>query len=295
MKNKNSRYKIIGFFYILPALAIIIFVYLNPIIRVAWYSLTDWKYFAQGGFNWFKNYVDLVNARYIYKVLLNNLIIIGGVIPTVIIIASFFANFIYLRIRGYKFYSFLFFVPVIIPTLVVAEVFITLLNKVGPLNTIWKNIGLDFLVVDWFGNPRFSLFAVILTIIWKNIGFAMILFLARLTTVEPSIYESAKVDGATDMQMARYITIPMLKNTIQVYVVLQMIGLTSFLFNYIYLMTDGGPGFSSTPLEYFVYTYTFKLQDMGRGSAAGISLIILTIILLFLYTYVMKRQKKGET
>jgi len=220
MKNRYYGYRNIGFFFIVPALALIIFIYLNPIIRTIWYSLVNWKYLVPYDFNWFKNYIDLLSTRHFFSVLLNNLTIVGIVIPVVTVIALFFAQSIYSKIPGYKFYSFLFFIPVVLPDLVVAETMIALLNKVGPINTMWQNLGLDFLVVDWLGNPRFSLYSIIISLIWKNIGFAMILFLARLTTVEKSIYEAAEIDGATDMQTFRYISFPILKNIIFVYVVL---------------------------------------------------------------------------
>lgn len=292
MNNRKSIFSSFSYFFILPGLLWVGFVYLYPIVRMIWYSLVNWTYLTPDGFNWFKNFVDLIKTRYFFTTLSNNLFIIVGVIPVTIAIALFFCQFIYLKIRGYKFYTFIFFIPVVLPDIVVAEIMISFLNKVGPLNTFFTKVGLDFLVVDWLGNPRFSLLAIIISIIWKGIGFAMILFLARLTTVDKSIYESAQIDGATDMQILRYISIPILKNIIQVYIVLQIIGLMSFLFNYVYVMTDGGPGFSSTPLEYFVYINAFKLQDMGKANAAGIFLIFFTMLIVYLFIVIMRKQRR---
>ncbi|MCL4384843.1 MAG: sugar ABC transporter permease [Cyanobacteria bacterium] len=153
-------------------------------------------------------------------------------------------------------------------------------------------IGLGFFAIDWFGNPRFSLYSIIMTIIWKSVGFTMILFLARLTTIDYSIYEAAKIDGASDMQIFRYISIPMLKNIIQIAIVLQLISLTSFLFNYIYVMTQGGPGFSSTVLEYFIYINAFKYQDIGISSASGLFLILITGFLVYFYLFTNKKQER---
>jgi len=290
-KIKNIVFKNRWVLFVLPALAFVAFIYINPITNTIWYSLIKWEYLHKIGFNWFGNYISIISSKHFFRSLLNNLVIIIGVVPTVTIFGLFFAQFIYTKISGYKFYSFLFFMPVILPDIVVARVLTTLLNKVGPINTLLSEVGLDFFVVDWFGNPRFSLLAVMVSIIWKNIGFAMILFLARLTTVDYSIYEAAKIDGATDMQAFRYISIPILKGIIQINIILQIIGLTSFLFNYIYVMTDGGPGFSSTVLEYFIYINAFKLQDIGRSSAAGLFLIIITIILVYSYLLVTKKRK----
>ncbi|MCL5070991.1 MAG: hypothetical protein M1308_08865, partial [Actinobacteria bacterium] len=94
------------------------------------------------------------------------------------------------------------------------------------------------------------------------------------------------------MQVFRFISIPILRNVIQIFVVLQIISLMSFLFNYIYVMTGGGPGFSSTVLEYFVYVNEFKYQDLGKANAASLILIFITVILISLYLYIMRKQTR---
>lgn len=291
MKNRNFIFNNRWLFFVIPTLAFTAFIYINPILNTVWYSLREWNYLHMGDFNWFGNYMSMLSSKHFFESLLNNLIIIVGVIPVVIIGGLFFAQFIYLKIPGYKFYNFLFFIPVVLPDIIVAKVLTTLLNKAGPINILLSKIGLGFFVVDWFGNPRFSLLIIIISIIWKSIGFTMILFLARLTTIDYSIYDAAKIDGASDMQIFRYISIPILKNIIQVTIVLQLISLTSFLFNYIYVMTEGGPGFSSTVLEYYIYIYAFKFQDIGSSSAAGLFLIIITITLIYFYLFVTKKRE----
>ena len=292
MKNRNFIFNYRWIFFVIPVLTLISFIYINPILTTIIYSLRNWDYLHMGNFNRFANYISILSSKHFFESLLNNLIIIIIVIPVVIIGGLFFAQFIYLKIPGYKYYNFIFFIPVVLPDIIVAKVFTTLLNKTGPINTILTKIGLGFFAIDWFGNPRFSLYSIIITIIWKSVGFAMILFLARLTTIDYSIYESAKIDGASDMQLFRYISIPMLKNIIQITIVLQLISLTSFLFNYIYVMTQGGPGFSSTVLEYFIYIYAFKYQNIGISSASGLFLIFATGFLVYFYLFINKRQER---
>ncbi|MCG2790614.1 MAG: hypothetical protein L6305_02560, partial [Actinomycetia bacterium] len=187
MKNRSFVFNNRWFFYVIPTLVITAFIYVNPVLSIILYSLRKWKYLHMGDFNWFSNYISILSSKHFFESLLNNLIIIVGVIPVVILGGLFFAQFIYLKIFCYKFYSFLFFIPVVLPDIIVAKVLTTLLNKTGPINTILSQIGLGYFVVDWFGNPRFSLLAIILSIIWKSIGFTMILFLARLTTIDYSI------------------------------------------------------------------------------------------------------------
>ena len=281
-----------GLLFILPAFVIIVFVYVNPIIRMFLFSLEGWRYLKPQGFNNFENYFYLLKSRHFYRTLLNNGIIILGVVPAVAVIALGFAQAIFMRIPGFRFYTFLFFIPVILPDIVVARILTEVLNKAGPLNSFLNTIGLGFLAQDWLGDPRYTLFTIVVSLIWKNIGFALVLFLARLTTVDRCIYEAAEMDGASAVQKYLYISIPILSSTISVYVILQVIGLMAFLFNYVHVMTAGGPGYSSTVLEYFIYLNIFKLQEIGRGMAAGVILIIITIV--FLYYYVLIRQRAAK-
>jgi len=284
-----------AYIYILPALAIMLFIFLNPIIRMFIFSLEEWRYLRPQGFNNFKNYADLLSGKHFYTSFGNNITIIAGVVPVVTLIALSFAQAIFLKIRGYRLYGFLFFIPVFMPDIVVAQVLTTILNKAGPLNAFLTSIGLGMFAQDWLGSSGFSLFSIIVSLVWKNIGFALILFLARLTTIEPSIYESAEIDGASAVNKYFFITLPMLASTISIYVILQIIGIMSFLFSYIHVMTAGGPGYSSTVLEYFIYVNIFKLQEIGKGSAAGIILIIFTMIIIYTWLFLsMKNEQKSR-
>jgi ABC-type sugar transport system permease subunit len=224
--------------------------------------------------------------------MLNNVVIILGVVPVVAVISLAFAQSIFSRIPGYRIYTFLFFIPVILPDVVVARVLTEVLNKVGPLNAVLSAIGLDFLAKDWLGAPGLSLFSIIVSLIWKNIGFALILFLARLTTIDVGIYEAAEIDGASSTQKYFSITLPLLFSTIVIYVVLQVIGLMAFLFNYIHVMTAGGPGYSSTVLEYFIYLNIFRLQEIGKGSAAGVILMFATTVFIYYFVFRAPRAER---
>ncbi len=270
----------------------IAFIYINPIIRMVVFSLQEWNYLQAGGFNHFHSYLDLLQDPHFYSTMLNDVWIIVGVVPAVAIIALAFAQAIFSRIPGYRVYTFLFFIPVILPDVVVAKVLTEVLNRVGPLNAAFTAVGLKFLALDWLGAPGLSLFSIIVSLIWKNIGFALILFLARLTTIDVGIYEAAEIDGARASQKYFSITLPLLTGTIRIYVVLQVIGIMAFLFNYIQVMTAGGPGYSSTVLEYFIYLNVFQLQELGRGSAAGVILIVLTTIFIYYYVFRASRAER---
>jgi len=284
MLRQKIKYDKSSWFYLLPAIIVILFIYANPLVRIFWYSLIKWNGLQPTtNFSGITNFIDAVSNRYFLQVLFNNLIIIIITIPAVVLFAIFCSQFIYLRIFGYRIYQYLFFLPVIIPNVVAAVIWIFFLHESGPLNTIFTRMGLGFLVVNWFGNPRFSLYGLIITMIWKEVGFAIVLFLARLSGVDPSLYDAAKVDGANDLQTLRYITIPQLKSVIQLYVVLEIISLLNFLFSYIFVMTRGGPGYSSTVLEYFIYVFAFTFGKLGPANAIAVILFGITFVFVLLY------------
>ena len=295
MLRQKKRYDRNSWFYLLPTIIIILFIFANPLVKIFWYSLIKWDGLqTTTNFSGITNFAEVLSNRFFLQVLSNNLIIIIITIPTVVLFALFCSQFIYLRIFGYKIYQYLFFLPVIIPNVVAAVIWTFFLNEKGPLNIMLTKMGLDFLVVNWFGNPRFVLYGLIITIIWKEVGFAIVLFLAKLSGVDPSLYDAAKVDGANDLQTLKYVTIPQLKPVIQLYVVLEIIGLLNFLFSYIFVMTRGGPGYSSTVLEYFIYVFAFTFGKLGPANAVAVILFGITFVFVLLYFRFSKSSEETD-
>ncbi len=289
LKNEKSVW-----LFLSPVILILIFVYLVPVTRIFWYSIIEWQgYTPLLSFNGFNNYKEVFLNNYFLRVLSNNLIIMGVSIPLLVLSGLFFSQFIYLKIFGHRIYQYLFFLPVILPTVIAAIIWTFVLRSNGPLNTLLINLKLDFLVVDWFGNSKFALFGLILTLIWKDVGFAIILFLSKLSVIDPFLYDAAKVDGANDFQTLRYITIPQLKDIIQLYIILVVISQLNYLFSYIHIMTRGGPGFNTTVLEYFIYIYGFIYQKMGVAASTSVILFVITFLFVFLY-FKFSRSQENE-
>lgn len=293
MLGQKVRYVKSSWLYLLPSIIVILFIYANPLVKIFWYSLIKWEGLQPTtNFTGITHFMDVFSNRHFLQVLSNNLIIILVTIPVVVFFAIFCAQFIYLRIFGYRIYQYLFFLPVIIPNVVAAIIWTFFLHENGPINLLFTRMGLNFLVVNWFGNPRFALYGLIVTIIWKEVGFAIVLFLSRLSGVDPCLYDAAKVDGANDLQTLRYVTIPQLKSVIQLYVVLEIISLLNFLFSYIFVMTRGGPGYSSTVLEYFIYVYAFTFGKLGPANAVAVILFSITFVFVLLYFWFSKRSEE---
>ncbi len=284
MENNRLKNNNVSWLYLAPAIALLLFVFGYSIVSIFWFSLVEWNALTPTSiFNNFESFQDFFSYQHILEVFKNNFLIIIITLPIIVLLAVFMSHNIYTKIFGWRIYRYLFFLPVVIPNVVVGIIWAFFLNRSGPINQFLGNIGLDILQVNWFANIRFALYGLIIAIIWKDIGFAIILFLSRLSTVDTFLFDAAKIDGANEFQIIKHITIPQLSSVIKLYVVLGVIHLMNHLFSYVFIMTSGGPGFSSTVLEYFIYLFAFKFKKIGLASAAGVVLFIITLILIVTY------------
>ncbi|EYR63398.1 sugar ABC transporter permease [Actinotalea ferrariae CF5-4] len=178
--------------------------------------------------------------------------------------------------RSSAFYRTAFFLPYVLPVSVVTLIWIYLLNPDRGL-VAWLTERLGLGAVDYLNEPTTALPAVILTTVWWTVGFTMILFLAGLQDIEPSLYEAASLDGAGRWDSFLHITVPGLKRVTVLVVVSQVIA--SFqIFGQVYLMTRGGPGDSSLVL--IQHVYESGIRDSALGYASALSLVLLVVILV---------------
>ncbi len=211
------------------------------------------------------------------------------IVPILIFLSLTFASFFYERIRFWRFYQTVIFIPVILAIVAMGIVFSQLLQYYGLFNTFLQWIRLGFLAQDWLGSGKFALGSITAVIIWKELGFGTILFLARLMSVEAEIYEAARIDGAGWFDTLWYITIPELTHVIEFYTVLSVVTAFSFVFDYILILTNGGPNNSTLVGEFFIYRAGFIFNQMNVASAVAVIYLIAGIILMFLRYQIVRR------
>ncbi len=176
-------------------------------------------------------------------------------------------------IKGDKFFRTVYFIPVIISTVVIGQLWMKIYNSdYGLLNTVLGKIGLKFLQNQWIGNTKTALGAVFVAILWQYIGYHMLLMYASAKSISPELYEAATIDGANELTIASRITIPLIKPILKVCVVFAVIG--SFkAFDLIYVVTHGGPLHASEVPTTLMYTTIFTRYQYGYGSAMAIFII----------------------
>ncbi len=274
--------------YIGPAFVILIVVIIYPIINMIYQSfftsIADKNIFVG-----LQNYRLALNDELFWIALKNNLKLFLCV-PVMTILSLLIAAVLYNKIWGWQVYRSLIFIPYILAIPVVGIVFSYILQYNGVINTLLKGIGLEKMTADWLGNPVLAFPSIAMVIIWKQLGFGVILFLARMMSIEKSLYESAEVDGATWFQKFIWITIPQTKSIIEFYVIITLIEMLSWVFNFIYVMTSGGPGNKTTVLEYLIYKKSFGGGDFNIAMAISVMLLLLAGILVILHQIVLRKE-----
>lgn len=285
-KRRNVREIVL---YLLPALIVIGFVFFFPIIRVMQYSFNrvSPKSLIFIGLT---NYKILFTDDIFLSGLKNNIILLSAV-PIIIILSVFFAILLFEKMGGWKFYRFVLFLPYILAIPVVGVVFSYIFQLNGVLNFLLEKVGLNFLMADWLGSSKWALWTVMFVIIWKELGFGIVLVFARLMSVPKDLYEAAEIDGANWLQKHVHVTIPQTRNVVSFLTIITIITMLSWVFNYIYVMTSGGPGTSTMVAEYYIYQTAFRYNNMGLASAASVILFIITFIFVIVQTRIRGREE----
>jgi ABC-type sugar transport system permease subunit len=163
---------------------------------------------------------------------------------------------------------------------VLGTTFVYLLSLDGALNTVLRDIGLGVLAQDWLGSPSWVVPSLAGVIIYHELGFGVVLFLARLLSLPEEVDQAARIDGCSWWQLRTRITLPQMKSVIIAFVTLELITMLSWVFAYVYSMTRGGPNFASYVLEFYIYDNAFTFRAPSFAAAAAILLLAATTVLI---------------
>jgi multiple sugar transport system permease protein len=264
-----------GVLFTLPVAALIGTLLLIPIGQTVYYSFTNWDGFTSQWIG-FAAYQRLFQNPEFVTVLENNGIMVLA-IPVAIALPLCIAFLLNTHLRGWRFFRSVFFLPTAVSWVVIAFVARRFFDpdKQGILVSLLNHIGLGFLHPNLLGHEQSALVAVMITFIWSVFGTNMIIFLAGMSTIDQEIYDAAKVDGAGSFTVMLRITFPLLKRFVQFAFIISLITAFSALFSLIIVMTNGGPGYGSTTLEFFIYEQAFTENNFGVGATAGVVLFLL--------------------
>jgi ABC-type sugar transport system permease subunit len=278
--------------YVLPAVGLLGLVFAYPVVRVVDFS-TRLIRGASGPYVGSLNYRLVWEDPTFHDALRHSALLLLAV-PVLLSLSIVFAVLLYERARGWKVYRTVYFMPYILAVPIVGIVASYIFEFNGALNSILRDIHLSFLAADWLGSERWSLLTVGSVIVWREVGFGIVLFLARLLTMGDEQLEAARIDGAQWWSRLRYVILPELRGTIEFYVVVASITMVAWVFAYVYTMTSGGPGTSSTVLELYIFNQGFRNSLPGMASAVAVVLLAVTIVSITILFFVRARARDAE-
>lgn len=268
---------------LIPALLVLGIFNVYPILYSGYLSLHDWNGFDPTKvFVGLQNYVDLLSSPGFWHSLSVTLAYVGGLTVLSVVGGLAVALLLNAGIRGVTLYRILYFLPVVTATVAAATVWKYLLDPgSGLINLTLRQVGIAG--PAWLSDPNWALAAVILVGVWKRVGFNMVIYLAGLQTVPKVYHEAAMVDGATDWERFRYITLPLLMPTTALVAILSLID-AFLVFDTVFVMSNGsgGPVGSTEVLGFSLWREAFRYFNLGDASAIGWVLfaIVLAITLI---------------
>lgn len=279
----GKRYNKIAYLYILPAFAFLLtFIYYGVFYNIyiglfKWNGISEVKKFVG-----LENFLFLLRDSYFKSALLHTISLTLGVIFFSLILGFFIAIVLNLLTNNklQSVYKGIFFLPHIIAQVIIGIIFRGTMFEpnFGFVNKILGVIGLDFLRLNWLGNPNIALYSVIAAFVFTQVGFAMIIYYTSLLSLPEEIFDAARVDGAGFGQIIFNLIFPLLRGTHVILIIFLTVNSTK-LFDLIWVMTEGGPANSTEIISTYIYRQSMIFYNQGKASA--ISSIILLLVLGF--------------
>jgi len=285
--NQTGRRRIIPYLFLAPNLLVFSVFIVVPAIYNFYLSLFKTSFLAPPRFVGLDNFAYLASQDDVFWQALRNMAtFVVGDVGLVLLFSLLIALLLNEPIRARGLFRSVFFYPVLLSPVVVALIWSWVLNsQYGALNAALRVLGLA--PVPWLMRADTAMAWAILVHVWATVGFFALILLAGLQAIPPTVYEAALVDGANRWHSFRYVTLPLLLPSIAVVTILGLIRAFE-VFDHIYVLTGGGPGFATLTIVQFIYRAGFDLNQFGLASAASLVLFVI-IFSLTVLQYLMGR------
>lgn len=273
----DRRSRLTPYLFIGPAALLFAAFSLVPIIIAITLSFQDTQTLGEGQWVGLDNYAAMGSDRLFRTALVNTLVFTIGTVPTAMAAGLALAVALNRPLPGRGVLRAMFFVPMVAAGVVVGVIMSWIFNvDYGVANNALALLGIER--ISWLTSPSMAMVSLILVVVWTRIGFCMVIYLGALQSIPSELKEAAAIDGAGRWSRFRSITVPMLTPTTSILLILNVV-FSIQAFDVIYVMTGGGPGFSTTVLIQYVFRSAF--QDGQMGYAAALGLVLVGILLVF--------------
>lgn len=273
-RPRRTRQDVGELLFIAPAAALICLAVLLPTVNGLYHGFTDWQPGFASPWVGLENFRALFGSQVFRQIVYNEFFLLLGL--PLWVGAPLLLTFLLDRgVPQAGVFRTIFFFPSVLSPVIVGILFTFLLGTGGALNEALASLGLESLQRDWLTDEALVKPVIIVVLLWAGVGTGVVIFSASLSTLPREQMEAAAIDGAGWAAQLRYVMLPHLLPVIGVYALLQVINVFLWSFAWIYVLTAGGPGYSSTTLDYHIYSNALSFGNFGEAAAEGVVLLSL--------------------
>jgi raffinose/stachyose/melibiose transport system permease protein len=268
------------FGYLLIPVGIYVFVVIAPTFFAAFFSLFNWSGGPKMTYVGIDNYLNVFRDGVFWSSFKNTMLFTFLMVIGQVGIAFIFTLFFTMKwVKFVSFHRWVMFFPNVIAPVVIGLMWQLIYNKdIGILNALLRGLGLKSLIHPWLDDPKIVIFSVAVPVIWQFVGFYLIIMMGAVASIPKDIFEVSEIDGATGIKKIRYITIPLIWDSVKICVMICVSG--SFrAFDHIMVMTGGGPGRASSVVTLYNYDVSFTMMKLGYGSSMAVVILLLSLVL----------------
>ena len=291
--NRRTRSIWVGWIFVLPAVVVLLFFFVIPLGYSVFMSTKDWPLLGPSHPTNFPDNYTQISENELFIQSLYFTIKYTVIISFILILLSLGLALLVQegKQRANGVLRTIYFLPVVTGLSTAALLFLGFLNPtVGPMTYIFNRLGMN---PDWLGTPNFALTSTVLMMTWRFAGFYMVIMLSGLQAIPRDIYEAAAVDGASRLKTFRLITLPLMKSTLSLCLILILTG-GMVAFEQFYVLTAGGPDNSTVTIVMAIFRQAFIQYEMGAAAAMSVVLLIALFLMNVLQLRLVRKDESGE-
>ena len=286
--SMQSRRKWIGFAFVVPATLFVLLFFITPLAMSGFMSLNDWPLLGSRHFIGLDNYRAIKDDTQFWQALGFTLKYAAIATPVIFLVALGLALLVRKNAPGVGVFRTAFFIPVVLGLGATSYLWIWLFNdQVGVFNNILEGLGILQQPYEFLGDSTTSLISIVIMVVWKTAGFTMLLFVIGMQSIPEDLFEAARVDGAGRWATLVRITLPLLRRTFALALVVSVIG-SILAFDQFYIMTSGGPNNETLTAVYWIYNNGFTYYHLGYAAALSMVLLVILLAISVVQLYLLR-------
>lgn len=280
--------------FVLPTIAVLAVFRLWPVVQGVYLSFTAWDGFTDPTWIGLDNFTRMTDDP-IFSEALGNSLVMALAIPVWVVLPLVLAVLIHDHPRSGRWFKLIYMVPTLMAPAVLGSIFGLLLAENGPFNSLLRAVGLGSLTRAWLVDVDLIMFVVVATVVWATFGIGVLFYSAGLAGADPALYEAASLDGATWWQRLWHITLPLLRPVMQYWTVIVILSTFTAVLPFVFTISAGGPGNSSTTLDYYIYQLAFRDGMLGYASAIGMLVFVFVLAIVLTVLRAWNRNEEPDT